>query len=233
MMSPWKVKLLKSMPKSLRVSIIKKALNYYVDKYADISLSGIENIKKSKGPYIFICNHLSNADAILLNNVLSEFSPYFVAGVKLTQDPVTNFGIEAVKTIKIKPNTADKEAISTMIKSVKEGNNLLIFPEGTRSRTGGMIEAKKGIILVVRLTKATVIPIGMCGTEKILPISEDGNMGNEKWSRGKVNINIGEGILLPPREEDESKHQYEDRCSNYLMKHIAQLLPEQYRGVYK
>lgn len=48
-----------------------------------------------------------------------------------------------VKNIAVKPNTADKEAITTMIKTVKNGENILIFPEGTRSRTGAMIEGKR------------------------------------------------------------------------------------------
>lgn len=231
-MSPWLVKILEMMPKNMRVALVKKGVKGYIKKYADLKINGMENIDKVKGPIIFICNHLSNADALILNDLLQKSNPYFVAGVKLTTDPVTNFGMEMVKTINIKPNSADKEAMANIVKTVKAGNNIFIFPEGTRSRTGAMIEAKKGILLIARLTRATIIPIGICGTENILPISKDGDMGGERWRRAEGQINIGNPVSLPVKETEEGKHEYDDRCLTTMMKSIANLLPESYRGVY-
>lgn len=231
-MSPLLIKLLEIMPKKVRVALVRKGVRGYIKKYADLEVTGLENIDNTKGPIIFICNHLSNADALILHELLKDSDPYFVAGVKLTTDPVTNFGMEMVKTINIKPNSADKEAMTNIVKTVKEGNNLFIFPEGTRSRTGAMIEARKGILLIVRLTKATVIPIGISGTEKVLPIRKDGDMGGERWQNAKVKVNIGTSVSLPAKEKEETKHDYEARCLTTLMKSIAKLLPESYRGVY-
>lgn len=45
----------------------------------------------------------------------------------------------------------------------------MIFPEGTRSRVGSLIEAKKGILLIARMTGVPIVPIGLYGTEKLLP----------------------------------------------------------------
>ena len=120
-----------------------------------------------------------------------------------------------------------------MVKTVKGGENILIFPEGTRSRTGAMIEGKKGVLLLAKIKNATVIPIGMSGTEKLLPITSDGDMGGEKWHDADVNIKFGNPVILPKKEKEESKHDYDDRCMKILMKSIANLLPENYRGVYK
>ncbi|MDZ7548803.1 lysophospholipid acyltransferase family protein, partial [Clostridium perfringens] len=108
-----------------------------------------------------------------------------------------------------------------------------IFPEGTRSRVGSMIEGKKGILLIVRLTKAQIIPIGMYGTEILLPINKDGDMGGEKFNYADVNIKFGEPIELPLKEKDEDKHAFDERSMLYIMKSIANLLPEKYRGIYK
>ena len=169
-----------------------------------------------------------------MNKVLKEkYDPTFVAGIKLSDDPVTRLGTMMVKNIGIKPNSADKEAITNMVKLVRGGENLMIFPEGTRSRTGAMIEAKKGILLIARLTKATIVPIGMTGTEILLPINDNGDMGGEKFNYADVNIKFGEPISLPTKEKEEDKHQYDERCMEYIMKSIANLLPEKYRGVYK
>lgn len=233
MISSKMAKLISYMPKGLVNYISKKLVDKYIDKYADIYVTGEENLRNIKKPVIFICNHLSNSDGLILNRILKEQDVTFVAGVKLSNDPVTNIGINIVKTITIKPNSADKEAITKVVSTIKEGNNVVIFPEGTRSRVGSMIEAKKGILLIARLTKASIIPIGMWGTEKLLPINKNGNMSGEKFNHAKVTVTIGKPVSLPEKLKDEDRHAYDDRSLNVLMKHISVLLPEEYRGVYK
>ncbi|MGG7177988.1 lysophospholipid acyltransferase family protein [Clostridium paraputrificum] len=234
MLSPLMTKILKVLPESLLVAVAKKISKTYIKKYARLHIEGFDELDEVEGPIIFICNHLSNSDGLILNELLKEkYDPYFVAGVKLTDDPITNAGTKMVKNIPVKPNTADKEAITTMVKTVKSGENLLIFPEGTRSRTGAMIEGKKGILLLARLTKAKIIPIGMSGTDKLLPIDESGNMGSETWHEADVYVKFGKPVEITKREKEEEKHAYDDRCMNTLMKSIAELLPESYRGVYK
>lgn len=234
MLSPITVKIIKMLPEDFCIKIGKMVANKYIKKYADLTVNGLDKIDDVKKPRIFVCNHLSNSDGLVLSKILKEKSdPYFIAGVKLSDDPVTNIGTKIVKNIPIKPNSADKEAITKIVKTLKGGNDILIFPEGTRSRTGAMIEGKKGILLFAKMSKAEIIPIGMSGTEKLLPISKDGNMGGEKWHQSHVTINIGDKIEFPPKERDEDKHEYEDRCMDILMRSIAALLPENYRGVYK
>jgi 1-acyl-sn-glycerol-3-phosphate acyltransferase len=107
--------------------------------------------------FIFICNHLSNSDGLVLNRALKEIDPTFVAGVKLSNNTVTSIGVNVMKTTNIKPNTADKEGLKTIIKLVKQGASLLIFPEGTRSRVSSLIEAKKGIFLIAKMTGAPIV----------------------------------------------------------------------------
>lgn len=234
MLSPFIAKCIGMLPESLVVFTGKKITDRFIKNHANISVEGYENLKKVQGPIVFICNHLSNSDALVLNKILKkDFDPYFIAGKKLSDDPVTNIGIKMVKNILIRPNTADKEAMTKMVKTVKGGENILIFPEGTRSRTGAMIEGKKGVLLLAKIKNATVIPIGMSGTEKLLPISSDGDMGGEKWHDADINIKFGNPVILPKKEKEESKHDYDDKCMKILMKSIANLLPENYRGVYK
>lgn len=234
MLSPLTIKLIKIMPEGVLVFFGKRITDNFLKKYARLHVKNFEIIEEIEGSKIFICNHLSNSDGIVLNKILKKkYDPYFVAGVKLSDDPVTNMGTKIVKHIAIKPNTADKEAITNMVKAVKSGENLVIFPEGTRSRTGAMIEAKKGILLVARLTKATIIPIGMNGTSELLPISEEGNMGGETWHEADVHIKVGSPVVMPKREKNENKHSYDDRCMYTIMESIAKQLPEELRGVYK
>jgi len=100
------------MPEKWFVFIAKKVANGYLDKYAKINVEGFENAERANGPKIFICNHLSNSDGLILDRILKEkYDPFFIAGVKLSDDPVTSLGAKLVKSINIKPNSADKDAM--------------------------------------------------------------------------------------------------------------------------
>jgi len=231
MISPVVLKIIDILPDKVVSFIANKLLDSYINKYANIKTSGMEKIKDIKSPIIFICNHLSNADGIVMNRLLSGNNVTFVAGVKLTDNKLTKLGFHVAKTIQVKPNSADKEAISKIVSTLKEGNNIMIFPEGTRSRTGAMIEGKKGLLLMAKLSKATILPMGIWGTEKLLPINES-NMASEKFHHADVNIKIGDPITLRSKNVDEDKTEYYDTVMNEIMSSIAALLPEQYRGVY-
>jgi len=234
MLSPLAIKLIKILPESLVVKFTQRMVKGYIKKYAGLQIQGMEKLENLEGPFLFICNHLSNSDGLVLDYILKDkYDPFFIAGAKLSDDPITNLGTKIVKNIQVKPNTADKDAITCMVKTVKGGESLMMFPEGTRSRTGGMIEGKKGVLLIARLTKAKIIPIGMSGTDKLLPINESGDMGSEKWNSTDVIIKFGDPVVLSKREKEEEKHAYDDRCLNIIMGSIAELLPESYRGVYK
>ena len=232
MISPGTSKFIGYLPKGLIRFLANKILYGYIDKFANITVTGKENLKNVKKPILFICNHLSNSDALILSRVFKEQDLTFVAGVKLNDNVLTNLGMNITKTINIKPNTADKEAISNIVSCLKAGNNMLIFPEGTRSRTGGMNEAKKGIVLIQRLSKANVIPVGLSGSDKLLPIN-DSDMALESFQHAEVHVNIGKCIELEPKSKNEDRHTYDDKAMVFYMRNIAKLLPEEYRGVYK
>lgn len=232
MISPTMSRIIGHLPEGLLKFIAKKLIDRYIDKYAHITVENKDRLNNIKKPVIFICNHLSNSDALVLNRVLKSHDVTFVAGVKLSSNPLTNFGASTVKTTPVHPNSPDKEGIKKIIEIIKSGNNLLIFPEGTRSRTGKMIQGKKGILLISRMCKAPIIPIGMTGTEKLLPINMEGKMEQEKFHHADITVKIGDEFTLPERFEEEGKKEYEERCMDDIMRSIAKLLPEEYRGEY-
>jgi len=230
--STWYSMFFKYLPDSVVTLISKKVVNGFLNKYADINIEGMENLKNLENPVIFISNHLSNSDGIVLNKVLKAQDVTFVAGIKLSQNKFTNLGRYVVKTITITPNSADKDAMSSIIKTVKNGNNVLLFPEGTRSRTGSLMEARRGILLIQKFTKADIIPIGISGSEKLLPINNL-RMDKEKFQHAKVNIKIGNRIKMLEKDPNENKHEFDEKSMKHIMKAIAELLPETYRGIYK
>ncbi len=225
-------KVLQLLPERLVKIIAQNILSRILKKYSKMHIEGMENINGLEGPILFICNHLSNSDGLIFHKVLKEFDPTFVAGVKLNGNSVTNLGMIVVKTTTIVPNTPDKEGLAKIIKILKNGENLFLFPEGTRSRNGKMIQAKRGLYLIAKMSKAKIVPIGIYGSEKLLPISLDGDMKSETFHEADVYINIGKPFQISEKLKDEDKRKYEDRVVDEAMRKIAQLIPEDYRGVY-
>ncbi len=226
-------KIIDGLPSLVARFVSRVVVNRYINKFANIKITGKENILNLNEPVLFISNHLSNADGLVLSKILKSVDPTFVSGVKLSDDIVTKIGMNAVKTTNIKPNSADLSGIKRIVNLVKSGESILIFPEGTRSRTGKLIEAKKGVYLISKLTKVKIIPIGLVGTEKLLPVNKDGDMSMETFVHSDVVINIGEAFSLPKNSSKLEKSEFEDQCITYMMQNIAKLLPVEYRGVYE
>ena len=225
------LKFVNLLPDPLIIEFVRFYVDFEMKKHARLDVEGLENLNCDfKRPYLFICNHLSNSDGLLLNKVLEKEKIIFIAGKKLESNSLTNLGFKIVRSIPILPNSPDKDAIKRVIGVIKEGNSILIFPEGTRSRTGKMLEGKKGILLFAKLTDAPIVPIGIWGTERFMPIKED--MSQEVFHDADINIKIGKVFHLPPKSDDETKDHWETNCLNYIMMRIAELLPKEYRGFY-
>ncbi|KMT20822.1 lysophospholipid acyltransferase family protein [Clostridium cylindrosporum] len=226
------IKVLSKAPTFVVKPALKGVVHSILNKYANIKIHNPENLNKINAPVIFICNHLSNADGLVLNKILKKYNPYFVAGVKLNETSMSKLGLEIVNIIPIKANSADVEALKKCIEAIKEEKNILIFPEGTRSRTGAMIEGKKGIVLIARKANVPIVPIAMWGTEKLMPIN-DNNMGEEVFQHADVNISIGEPFTLPKFNKEVSKEEFSQNCLDIIMNSIASQLPDEYKGVHK
>ena len=228
------LKALAKAPEGVQKFVARKGLKYIFTKIARVEVEGKENLPPKDETVIFICNHLSNIDGPALNAVLGEvYKPTFVAGQKLTNDPFTGLFKKVFKSINIKPNSPDKAAMKEIINLLKSGNNVAIFPEGTRSRVGSMIEGKRGILLIARLAKVRIVPLAMTGSEKVLPIAKDGNMTGEKLYKGTIKVRVGKPFSIPDKTEGQTKEDYDHDTMEFIMRNISMMLPEEYRGVYK
>ncbi len=96
-----------------------------------------------------------------------------------------------------------------------------------------MIEGKRGILLIARMTKVRIVPLAMTGSEKVLPINKDGNMTGEKLHKGVINIQVGKPFTLPEKDKEMSKETYDEETMYFIMRQIAKQLPKEYQGVYR
>ena len=70
LISKRKARLIEFLPEKIVIKIARRTIDGYLNKYAKINVNGYENIKKANGAKLFVCNHLSNSDGIVLDKIL-------------------------------------------------------------------------------------------------------------------------------------------------------------------
>ncbi len=172
------------------------------------------------GPFIAICNHESYLDPPIVGNIFHKYDISFMAKQELFDVPILGAWFRIVKCIPVKRGQNAIGAVKEAIKRSKKGQNIALFPEGTRSEgTGDIQAAKRGTGFLVAKAKVPVIPIFIEGSGDALP-----KKGKMKF-RGKVKAYVGAPIypqeyLLPGEESNYAL------IANLLMDKIADLKPK-------
>lgn len=146
-----------------------------------LEVKGIDNIPM-EGGVIVASNHISYLDPPLLGAIIPRKVTFmarrglFDIKVPLLRWVIRHyaFPVDREKTL---PSTI-KEAL----RRLKNRELLVIFPEGRRSETGGLLEGKKGIGLIVGRSRVAVVPALIQGTDRALPVGG-------KWLR-KAKISV-------------------------------------------
>ncbi|MCY1082420.1 lysophospholipid acyltransferase family protein [Archangium lansingense] len=222
--------LLSILPARPRRAAVRKLMDTVWHLRTTEEAIGRENLPSE--PCLFICNHLSNADGFTLDRALRPLKVYFLAGIKLQSTVMTRLGTEAVDTIFIRPNSSDIEPIKRAVETLKAGHSVLIFPEGGRSRTGALTQAKKGASLIARRAGVPIVPVALTGTEKFMPI-DDRDMGREQVRRSHLTVRFGKPFHLDELEAETAESEDPRQAlTDAMMRRVAELMPPEYRGVY-
>ncbi len=133
-----------------------------------ITVSGLENIDKDK-PYIIAANHQGAVDIIL---ALAYLPVFFRFAIKKELFKIPIFGWYLKKagyfSVDRKIILSTFKLIQTIKDITKDGDSVLIFPEGTRSKTGELGEFKRGSLLAAKGT-IPVVPVAISGSFNIMP----------------------------------------------------------------
>ena len=154
-----------------------------------LTLRGLENVPEQSQPCIFVCNHSSYLDGLIVIWALSknfsfiaksELAGQFIAGTFLRQ-----IGTLFVDRTDKQRSTLDAEKI---VEAVKKGNNVMVFPEGTFTRMPGLLPFRMGAFVAAAEADVPVIPITLRGTRTIL------RSGSWFPRHGKISMTIGQAI---------------------------------------
>ena len=134
-------------------------------------VAGREHIQLQRAA-LYTVNHASNVEPPVLFAVLRDLTPRLKVVYKavLRKLPILGRGFDVVGFVPIERENRERatQAIDKAAASVKSGNSLLMFPEGTRSRTGQLLPFKKGAFVLAIKAQAPVVPTAIYGAARAM-----------------------------------------------------------------
>ena len=166
---------------------------------ATIDVRGRGNLPK-EGPVVYMATHKGLFDSPVMACVVEE-PIIFIGKEEMKKMPIINKWFDAMGCIYLVRDDMKKslKAILDGVQELKNGQSIVIFPEGTRSRGAEMGEFKAGSFKLATKANVPIVPIAIQNTYKIL--EEKGGI-----QKATVYVNIGPMIDVHKLDEEEKKH---------------------------
>ena len=180
---------------------VAQTISYtYFRLFHRFRIQGLENIPKDK-PFILACNHLSFFDPPAIGCKIPRNLHYF-ARDSLFFWPL-GLLISSLNSIPVNRGQLDLRTLRKVLKVLKNGHPILVFPEGTRSEDGELQDPQKGLGLLVAKSSVGVIPARIYGSGKAF-----GKKHLIPRIGRKIYINIGVEISFDDPKDVKSKKNY-------------------------
>jgi 1-acyl-sn-glycerol-3-phosphate acyltransferase len=183
--------------------------------YFRLKVIGVEHIPKTGG-FILASNHRSHLDPVILGIACFRQLSY-LARSNLFHPPAFSWFIRSLNAYPIHTDDVNLSALRLAIRLLQEQNAIVIFPEGTRSRSRLMGQGKPGIAMMALKSKRPVIPAWIEGTEKSFP------RGTKLIKPAKVTAYFGQPIWLEDLHNKDLSRVHYDEALRRIMERIRQL----------
>ena len=134
-------------------------------------VTGEEHIQRSR-PTVYCVNHASNLEPPVVYMVLAAVHPklrvLYKAEIHRLPLLSTVFDVAGFVPIQRRSREQSRVAIEIAAQALRAGNSFLIFPEGTRSRTGELLAFKKGGFVMALKGKAAIVPLTILGARQAM-----------------------------------------------------------------
>jgi glycerol-3-phosphate dehydrogenase (NAD(P)+) len=160
--------------------------------YFRVRRLGREHIPE--GGLILAANHRSFLDPFVIGCCLSR-PVYFMAKRELFKNPLIGWFLNCMGAFPVRRGESDEESVATALALLERGDAIVIFPEGTRIRTGSLQRPKRGVGRLALESGRPVVPVAVTGSER----ARDG------WKIKPVRVHVRAGAPLTfPRVDDPS-----------------------------
>ena len=213
------------------LSIVTFGGRVFARAMSRISIEGALDEIPRDGPLILAANHASNLDAVVVGAWLIPRLGrriHWLGKRELFDWPIVGWVAANGGVHPVDRDAADVEAFRLARRILDEGHVLFVFPEGTRSPDGTLQEARDGVAVLATRTGAPIMPIGICGSDRVWPKGQ-----RFPHPGGHVVVRVGRpfrpGDELPPGTDRRAAKRL---VTTMIMARIAALLPARQRGVY-
>jgi len=177
----------------------------------------------ARPPYIMVTNHLSVFDLPLLLTVCPHIVRAFAAEKhkrNLLYAPL----LAIMGSVWVRRGEVDRRALRDALHVLRRGEALGIAPEGTRARgVPALQRGKTGAAYLAARADVPIVPVGVAGTEATMH-----NLA--RLRRTPMRVVVGKPFRLP--ESGRVRGQKLEQYTDLIMRRIAELLPQEYRGTY-
>ncbi len=206
--------------------IIRFFIRLILRLIARVELSGWENLPAAKG-YVIASNHIGRLDAALVYYALDRPDIIMLIAEKYRKNAFWRWLAKQLDGIFIDRFNPDLRALREAMKRLQRGGVLAIAPEGTRSKTGTLIEAKPGGIYLAWKAGVPILPVALTGTQDAV-VKER----LTHFKRLQIKVTMGAAFTLPQEAKGKDREALLQEYTDEVMCRIAALLPEEMRGEY-
>jgi 1-acyl-sn-glycerol-3-phosphate acyltransferase len=180
-----------------------------------LKIVGAENLI-TEGPVLVASNHESFLDPPLIGNLYKDEMVYLARKTLFTG--ATRWLYTQWNAIPVDQERPDMGSLKSIIRKLKEGHRVLVFPEGERTTTGELGAAAPGIGLVAVKSGAVIQPVRIRGAREALP------RGSSRIRFARISLTVGPPIRLTPEELRNAKGKEDyDRIAKRIMAAIEAL----------
>jgi long-chain acyl-CoA synthetase len=204
------VKLPKTWP---TLAVIKSSARGFFSIYSRLKSEGVENVPD--GPCIIVPNHQSFFDGLYVVAALkmkTMKNSYFYAKKKHVNNWFLRFMANRNNIIVMDVNKDLKESIQKLAEVLKKGKNIIIFPEGTRTKTGKPGEFKKTFAILSKELNIPVVPVAINGAYRAMP-------GRAVFPRpfSKIVISFAQPVYPMDHSSDELTSIVQEKIHNMVL----------------
>jgi 1-acyl-sn-glycerol-3-phosphate acyltransferase len=167
-----------------------------------VKVIGKSNLDPTR-PYIYMCNHQSNADIpVLMARLKVQFR--WLAKAELFNVPLFGYAMKRAGSVSIDRSDSHSaiRSLKHAAKTIREGTSVVIFPEGTRSMDGNIRPFKQGGFVLAIEAGVPIVPVILHGTRAIMP-------------KNQIAITPGDVVLeiRPPIDTNMYRRKDKDKLS--------------------
>ncbi len=169
-----------------------------------------------RGAVLIASNHRSALDPVVVGTAARR-EIHYVAKEELFRSRASSWLLRAYNAFPVRRGTADRQAMAWVLRLLRSGEAVLLFPEGTRNRGPGFLPARAGAGMLAGRAGVPVVPAFVDGTEALL----------SQVCRRRLRVRFGAPIPAPQSQEKAENRKREYRAvATTIMKHIASLAAE-------